>query len=77
MEGGFYYQGRFFPDREGFLDFVKDWPDLPVDLEQYRKFLDDRYREVEMNVAAHNGDFTNRHAYFLMYTHVQWAKGLD
>jgi len=60
------YKGEWFDTAEETMEYAKKWPDLQVDLEKYRKFLDNRFEEAKMNLEM-RGSLTNRESYKLLF----------
>jgi hypothetical protein len=71
-EKEFYYHGKSFESMDEMVEYALSWPDLPVDLEDFRDFLEQRFKEAEMNVAA-NPNFSNRTLYLLLRMNTDWA----
>ena len=61
----FYSKGKFFDSFDELLEFERKWPNMQLDLVEYKKFLDERYKEAEMNLKL-RGSFTNKEAYSIL-----------
>ena len=69
----FYWAGRYFNTVEEMDDYIKKWPNEQLDLEEYRKFLEQRWQEAKTNLEM-RGSLTNREAYALLNIYTHWAK---
>jgi hypothetical protein len=69
----FYYDGKEFDNEEEWKAYIKQWPDQPLDLEGYRLFLDQRYREAECNLSI-NPNFSTKTAYKLLRINTDWTE---
>lgn len=73
----FYLHGKYFDTFEEMMDFGGKWPDMPLDLDAFRRFLDQRYDEAKLNFELREGKFTNRAAYYFLYVNCEWASKVD
>lgn len=71
-KSNYYSRGKFFNTFEEMMEALKIWNDEPCDLEYYRQFLDERFREAEMNVHA-NPEVTNRTIFRLLRMNTDWV----
>ena len=69
----FFSHGNFFDDEEEFFKFVKEWPDLPFDLEEFKRQMNFRIKEAEINNEIREGKMTNREAYKIFRLATDWA----
>lgn len=69
----FYAHGKTFTDEESFFKFCKEWPDMPVDLEEFEHQLRLRLEEVTVNNKIRNGTLTNKEAYQILRLSTDWA----
>lgn len=72
-EKKFYVYGKFFETKEEFRKFVLEWPDLPLDLEEFKRQMDMKVHEVEVNNQVRGGKLTNREAYQILRMCTDWA----
>ena len=47
------------------MQYVKEWPNLPVDLDFFKNYFEDKLLEIEIN-AKSNPEFTNHQAVVLI-----------
>lgn len=69
----FYAQSKFFETLEEMTEFLQKWPDEPFDLNYYHAFLNDRFREAQLNVQA-NPEITNRTIFKLLRMNTDWTE---
>lgn len=69
----FYARGKVFYDQEDFLQFCYDWPDLQFDLEDFKREMEMRIKEAELNNHIRHGQMTNREAYRILRLCTDWA----
>ncbi len=73
----FYSHGKFFDNEEDFWKYTHEWPDLPLDLEEFKNQMSQRIREVEINNEMRGGKLTNREAYQILGLSTVWAMKYD
>lgn len=64
-----YFAGKYFDTVDEMLEYSSKFPDMPLDLEWYRDFLDMRFREAEHTAQIWQSQrqvFTNRHAILVL-----------
>lgn len=71
----FYLHGKYFTTFEEMYKYSIEFPDLPLDVEQFKRDMQDRIREAEMNFQI-NPEFTNRMMYKLLRASTDWAVGI-
>lgn len=71
-----FLHGKMFQSIEEATEYHLKWRDSPIDLEEYRKFLDERFNEACMN-AELNPAFTNRTAFLLLRMTTDWIEDKD
>lgn len=69
----FYAHGKCFDNEDDFFKFCAEWPDMPFDLEEFKKQMEVRIREAEINNQLREGKMTNRQAYYLLRLSTDWA----
>lgn len=67
----FFAKGKYFDSFEELLEYERKWPEMQLDLQDFKNFLDQRYREAEMNLKF-RGTFTNKEAYLLLRGTTDW-----
>jgi len=72
QNSNFYCKGKFFDTFDEMMEYNKKWPDSPLDLAHYREFLDQRFKEAELNVNA-NPDITNRTIFKMLRWCTDWT----
>lgn len=60
-----YFNGKQFMSLIEAIEYERKWPEMPLDLEQFKKFLELRFHEAETNSSI-NPYFTNRMMYELL-----------
>lgn len=66
----FYFRGKFFETEAEFWEYVIKWDSQPVDMEWFKKHLDDCYNMLKMNVDARpEGSLSNKTAMTLVKIH--------
>lgn len=68
-----YYAGKYFDTVEEMLAYSEKWPNEPLDLIEYREFLDQRWREAKINLQS-GASLTNLHAYSLLRMSTDWTE---
>jgi hypothetical protein len=68
-----YLAGKYFNMAQEMLAYAEKWPDEPIDLIEYREFLDQRWREAKTNLEV-RGSLTNREAYSLLRMNTDWTE---
>jgi len=71
--GKFYAHGKFFDDISKFKEFLNAWPEIPCDLYDFKREMDTRVSEIEMNMQLRAGKLTNREAYQILRLATDWA----
>jgi len=71
--GKFYSHGKLFDNKNEFWKYSLEWPDLPFDLEEFKRQMDFRVKEAEMNNQIRSGQMTNREAYQILRLSIDWA----
>lgn len=69
----YYAHGKFFDDKEEFINFCKNWPGMPFDLDEFKRQMQIRIREAELNNEVRGGNLTNREAYQILRIATDWA----
>lgn len=77
MAALFYAHGKTFTDEESFFKFCKEWPEMPVDLEEFEHQLKLRLEEIKINNKLRGGTLTNRLAYQILRFSTDWAGSLS
>ena len=72
-KNNYYSRGKFFETFQEMVEALKIWDDEPCDLAYYREFLDERFREAELNLQA-NPEVTNRTIFKLLRMNTDWVK---
>lgn len=67
-----YSKGKFFDCLDELIEYEKIWPSSPADLEEYRRFLDQRFEEAKLNLEM-NPSFSNRDVFFLLRMNTEWV----
>lgn len=70
----YYAHGKLFDDKEEFWKFIQEWPDMPVDIEEFKHQMDLRIKELEMNNQVRGKRLTNRQAYRILRLCTDWAE---
>lgn len=70
----FHFRGKYFNSIKDICKYGMEFPDLPLDVEQFKRDMQDRIREAEMN-SQMNPEFTNRMMYRLLRASTDWAVG--
>ncbi len=68
-----YYAGKFFDSPEEMISYAENWPGKPLDLIEYREFLDQCWREAKINLKL-RGSLTNLEAYSLLRMNTDWTE---
>ena len=68
----YFWGGKFFETIEEMKDFIDKWPSMQIDLDQYRHFLDERWKEAKCNLES-RGTLTNIEAYYLLRMNTDWV----
>jgi len=68
----FYNHGKIFESFDDMEKYSQEWPDEPLDLEHFRKFLDDRFKEALINKQL-DPSITNRTMYRLLRLNTDWV----
>ena len=69
----FYAHGETFETFEKMSNYCKIWPDMPCDLYEFKKQMDIRVNEIEMNMQLRSYELTNRAAYLMLRLVTDWA----
>jgi hypothetical protein len=72
----YYYHGKFFDTFEEMVDYAKAFPEMPFDIEYFKQFLNDRYKEAEMNNELKES-VTNRFVFKLLRKQTDWVTEND
>lgn len=73
MSKKFFYCGRYFDTYDEFIQYVKDWPDQQVDVDWLQDFLDQRLKEIQLNLSMKKS-LTNREAFLLIRINTDWVE---
>lgn len=69
----FYVHAKHFDTLEEMTEYLQKWPDEPFDLNYYHEFLNDKFREAQLNVQV-NPAITNRTIFRLLRMSTDWAE---
>ncbi len=72
-ESKFYIHSKFFDDEKEFWKFVNEWPDMDVDIEDFKREMELKVRDVEMNNKLRNNKLTNKEAYQILRLSTEWV----
>ena len=73
MKTQYYAHGKFFDNERDFWIYCYEWENMPFDLEDFKRQMDLRIKEAEMNNAMRDGKMTNRQAYQILRLSTDWA----
>lgn len=65
----YYAHGKFFDDEDEFRKFLSEWPEMPFDLDVFKRDMEMRIRYLELN----EGKLTNIQAYKILRLSTDWA----
>lgn len=72
----FHFRGKTFDNEDDFYNYVKRWQDLPIDMEWYKKTLEDAYFMLEVNVSGREHcPISNRMGMKLLALHFGFTDG--
>ncbi len=73
MKNQYYAHGKFFDSMDEFLQFCQEWGDMPFDLEEFKRQMQNRIVEADTNNQVRGGTLTNREAYKILRLSTDWA----
>jgi len=67
-----YFHGKRFKTLQELMDYHEKWKDMPLDLIEYRHFLDDQFCIATAN-KENNPNVTNRMIFSLLREATDWT----
>lgn len=73
MTSMFYAHGKFFETLEEMKKYCIDWPNMPLDLQEFKHQMTIRILEIETNNLMREGKITNKEAYQILRLSTDWV----
>ncbi len=73
----YYSHGKLFSQFDDLMKFRAEWPDMPCDVDEFKREMGLRVREIEMNMQMSGGTLTNLQAHAILRMSTDWILNIN